>query len=888
MSAPLTPPRFAERLLARLVVDRQAEHALLGDLAEEFASRAEGEGGRRARRWYWSQTLRAVPSLLAERRRRSAQIPYGRTQRGLSLLDLKLGVRMLLKYPGLALVGGLAIAVSIALGAAWFEFSHDFFSPSLPVPGGDRVVGIRNWNAATNANDTRLLHDYFVWRDELRSVRDIGLAHPVNRNLITGDGRAEPLPAVEISASVFRALQTPPVLGRPLVDADERPDAPSVAVIGFDVWQNRFAGERSVIGRVVRLGDVPTTIVGVMPKEFGFPVRQSVWLPIQLRPTEFQRGDGPALGVFGRLAPGATFEQAQAELTAIGQRTATAFPRTNKNLRPRVRPYVESMLGTNDVLVLYAFQTVLLFVLIIAGANVATLVFARTATRQREIAVRRALGASRGRIVWQLFAESLVLSAVAGLVGVAAVWWGQHWGMQIFWDVQGGTKNMPFWWDPSFSLRTIGYSALLVVLSAVIAGVLPAVKATSGRVQPRLQQSAADANGLRFGGLWTGIIVIQVGLSVILLPEAAVSARQAIRYQSNGLGFAAEQYLGVTLSREGDVGGMDSTGRAAFRARFSQAYRELQTRLSVEPGVVAVAVATKLPATDTRDRPAIEVEGADDVRVHVNASSVQPGFFAAFGVPVTAGRDFTVSDVDAGRRVVIVNESFVRQVLLGRNAIGARIRFAAKPNDKANGWHEIVGVVPDLAMNAFGDEDSAAGVYQALSGSVHPVQFAVRVTGDATAFAGRLRTIAAAVDPSLTVDDPISLDKSARALQRGSTFGVAIIGFVAFVALLLATVGIYALMSFTVAQRTREIGIRSALGADQRQIVSAVVSRAFAQLGVGVVLGTVVAILSQEHADGRLGFLLSIIAIVLIVGMLACVLPVRRALRVQPTEALRS
>ncbi|MFL5579355.1 MAG: ABC transporter permease [Gemmatimonadaceae bacterium] len=355
----------------------------------------------------------------------------GRVQRGLgpfdglrlSWLDFKLGFRMLVKYPGLTLVGGLTMAFAIGVGAAGFEVVAQIVSPRLPLDEGDRIVALQQWDAHAGRREDRVLHDFARWRAGLRSVTDLGAYRATAHNLIVADGPGEPVEVAEVTPSAFRLTRVPPALGRPLVDGDERPGAPNVVVIGWDVWQSRFAGDSGVLGATVRLGRTPATVVGVMPKGYRFPVFHDLWMPLRLDPLQHAAGEGPALRiVFGRLAPGATLRDAQAELDADARRAAADAPATHARLRPRAIPYTRSVFDLPRVasVGLWSVNVFLVMLLVLVCSNVALLTFARAAAREGEIVVRTALGASRARVVMQLVSEALVLSGVGLAVALPA------------------------------------------------------------------------------------------------------------------------------------------------------------------------------------------------------------------------------------------------------------------------------------------------------------------------------------------------------------------------------------------------------------------------------------------------------------------------------------
>ena len=455
-------------------------------------------------------------------------------------MDLKLGARMLLKSPGLTIVAVTALAIAIGAGAAYLEFTHDLINPRLPIAGADRIVGIRVWNAERRAVELRSLQDVAVWRANTRTIEHLGAARPISRHLTTADGRTEPARGIEISASAFRLYPATPLLGRTLDDDDERPDAGAVAVIGHDLWRERFDSDPNAVGRTVKLGSTAHTIVGVMPEGFGFPVNENLWVPL--------RTDGLVIQVFGRLKDGATAAAAQAELstarpvaanaatadtTASAANAAMAAKAVGPALRIDVRPYINSLnaedLESLEMVVIRAVNIVFIMLLGLCGANVATLVFARTATREAEITVRTALGASRTRISAQLFAEALVLSSLAAGAGLLAARVVGQWAKGLY--VQG-IGPPPFWWDDGLSYPTMLYAVALAVFAALIVGVIPALKATGPQLQGRLREAASGTSAMKFGGVWTAIIVTQAAITVVVLATVVSFGWTQLRKQS--------------------------------------------------------------------------------------------------------------------------------------------------------------------------------------------------------------------------------------------------------------------------------------------------------------------------------------------------------------------
>jgi putative ABC transport system permease protein len=814
--------------------------------------------------------------------------------RGLSL-DVRLGLRLLVKHIGLTVVGTVAMAFAIWSGIVAFEFYTQIMHPRLPLAGGARIVAITMVDTATRGERAPTLHDFVAWRDALTSVPDLAAYRDRNWNVIVGDAAPEPVPVAEISAATFRVLRERPVLGRPLVEADEKPDAPWVVVIGHDVWQSRLASDPNVIGRELRLGNVPHTIVGVMPEGFRFPLAHSFWVPLRLDPVHYPRQQSPLLRVFGRLAPGATVETAQPELTVLGVTAAAAFPGTNEHLEPRIVPYIDSIFGgfsADSVSEVSGGNLLSVLLVFLVCGNVALLMFARAATRENEILVRTALGASRGRIIGQLFVEALVLATVAALVAVTSAQLAWH---SLFAMV---TENMfanrvPFWMHASVSPRTLLYAALLTLIAAAISGLLPGLKATRG-IGTRLRQSG-PGGGLRFGGIWTVLIVMQVAaMAVVPTPVIAIYGDTVKGARAANAGLVPQQYLAATIAmdREKVAGAADAT----FTGRFTAATQELERRLEAEPGVTGVTVASVLPLMDHPTRQ-IEVDEGSAApanpnvgRRWVSSASVALDFFDVLDAPILSGRAFHSGDLQPGARTVIVNQSFAQVVLGDNNPIGRRFRYVLQQNGK-DPWSQVVGVVRDFGIDPE-DRDPRrdsrrARIYHPLvPGGSYPVRMAVHTTGDPLLFASRLRSIARDVEPTLQISEIARFDQVAAAGARTMTLLFWAFLALAFVVVLLSLTGIYSVLSFTASRRTREVGIRVALGGRPRHVVAVLFRGPMTQIVLGILIGLVIADRLSE------GDMVRVIAVygcaVVAISALATLGPVRRALRIQPIDALRA
>jgi predicted permease len=874
----------------RSLAPRGEADDVLGDIAESHIRRARTHGPIAARVLTALETLDMAAALVR------ARLIRFQANKGNSIVnDYKLGLRMLVKYPGLTIAGGLALAIAIGIGAGWYDLTGDVLRPRLPLPGGDRIVEIEMRNSVATEEERRLLHDFLAWRRDLRSVKELGAYRTLERNLVMGDAQPASIVTAETTASAFSLARVPPLLGRPLLDSDEQPGAPAVAVLGYDLWRQRFGARSDVIGQSVQLGRTTAVVVGVMPEGFRFPINHQLWTPLPLQPSGYAPLDGPAVRVFGRLAEGATQAQANTEVSAAVAATAAVSPRTHEHLRPRVLAYGGESPGDTSWLEFAITHLPILLVLVVACANVGTLVYARTATRDAEIAMRYALGASRWRIVSQLFVEALVLASVAAIVGLAGANWGLKWGLTTLYAGQGGV--LPFWINPGLKLTTVAFAAGLTVVGAALLGVLPALKATRASVQSQLKNLGSGGSTLQFGWAWTSVMIVQVALTVICIPPAMGIAEESLRDRRIREQFPAEQYLSarISLDRERGATAAGEEPSTTYATRLERTFGELQRRVSSEPGVVAVTFGDRLPGMGPAVRGAeVEVSTtAAPVRIHdLWTTAVGPGFFEAFDIPIVAGRDLHDGDRVAGAQTVLVNEAFARRYTDGGSPVGKRVRYASANEAAPEPWLEIVGVVRDIGMTPT-DLGEAPYVFRPVSASTtYPLVMGVRVAGDPTAFAPRLRSIAAALDPGLRVDNVYSLDALAWRVEMPGMVAAGAIAAIVSLGLFLSAAGIFSLMSVSVARRTREIGLRAALGASPGRLLRSIFSRALTLIGSGIAAGNAVLIIvvtvSDEVALSEVATaLVTTSAVMLVVGLLACVEPARRALRIHPTDALK-
>ena len=833
-----------------------------------------------------------------------------REQRGLpwlgsSWLDVKLGLRLLRRNWGLTLVGGLAMTVAMSIAGVVFAAFDIIMHSPLPLDAGDRVVAIQVWDRKASERREASWQDLERWRGTLKSVEEIGAFQKVQRNAITADGSVELVAVAEISAAGLRVARVQPQFGRALIDTDDAPGAAPVVVIGHDVWQRRFAGDRDVIGRELRLGQTVHTVVGVMPDGFRFPFNFHYWVPLKRGADAMLQNAGPEGVVFGRLAPHATLAGAHAEAASLGVLPLRSAEREGVRPNPdvtgaRVVPYTFAFSGNVEPRELGLIRSLaslaLVLLLLPPCANIAILNYARTVTRQQEFAARHALGGSRARIVWQLFIEALVLTAAAAGVALLVL---RVASLAIAGRLQDIPGGLPFWMTFDISYRTMLFVAGLAVAGAAMCGLVPALQAT-GRLARLGSGALAGRTSLRLGHTWTALVIAQVAFSVAVLPLAAELSWGTLRTGIVGPGFAAEQFVTARVAMEVEPGG----SRQQRDMLLGNRQREFTRRLSEDPGIIGVAAALRSPGEEPWVF--VDIEGRDAPTDLLNGqlpgfvarfNQVETTFFDLYQVPGLAGRRFNEGDVPAQTDAVIVNRNFAETIVPGGNALGRRFRYVRPAGNEwphgpdANRWYEVVGVVGNLPVTT----DARIAYHAVAPGQIHPAQLQLRLRGGPAGFPERLRDVAASVDPTLHVNEVRTLAEVYREHRFADNIGALIIVAVTGSVLLLSAAGLYALMAFTVTQRRREIGIRSALGAQPRQLVAAVFRRAFWQIGAGSAVGILAAFLIGRYVPieqiGGLpipGILPAAAAFMLVVGVLAALGPARRGLRIDSTEALRS
>ncbi|MGD8698102.1 MAG: ABC transporter permease [Gemmatimonadales bacterium] len=800
--------------------------------------------------------------------------------------DLSYAVRMLFRRPGLSLIIVITFALGIGLTFAVFSIVNGALYKGLPFEDADRLMVLGRTDASRNIQFMNVTeHDFVDWIEQQTTFEGLTAISIQNLNLAGNERRPVRYTGAFASANLFDVLGVQPALGRGFRPGEDRPGADPVIIIGYDVWQQRFDGAADVIGRTIRANGQARTIVGVAPEGFKFPDQEQAWVPLQLDPQAQPRGQGPAYLVVGRLKAATTLDEASAEMATIAQRLEQEYPESNEGIGATVRTFNSLILGGQVGALLHTMLGAALGVLLVACANVANLLLARASTRSREVAVRSALGAKRGRVIAQFMTEVVVLSIVGGAVGLVL----GHFGLAWF-NAVTNVEPPPFWITFGPDHRVAAFVIAAVAFSALFSGLVPALRATGGNVSESLKDEARGSSSFRLGKFSAGLVVAEVTLSCGLLIVAGLMIKSVAKLKTRDLPFTVENIFTARLRLPADEYS-DTAARVGF-------YEELLPRLTAIPGVHAATLSDGLPATGNGTR-VFEVEGmsyaTDEDYPIAREGIVTPGYFETFQTPILQGRAFSVMDHRESPSVAVVNETFVRTFFPEGDALGRRVRMGRR--DTTAQWLSVVGVVPDMLMEGMANTDaSPAGFYIPISqsGVGTFVSIAVRTRGRPMTVTQDVRSAVEGMNADLPIYEVLSMeDAIAKETWFYWVFGSLFMVF-GIMALFLAAVGLYGVMSFAVSRRTQEMGIRMALGADSPNLIRLVMRRGTIQLVIGIVLGVGLAAV----AANPLQFILyevdvrdpavfgTVIAVLAAAGLLASLVPARRVTKVDPVAAL--
>jgi putative ABC transport system permease protein len=792
--------------------------------------------------------------------------------------DLRHGARLLLRSPGFTLLTVLTLALGIGATTALFSVTNSVLLRPLAFPDAERLVMVYETNLGKGWNRfTASPANYLDWRDRTRSL-DALAAFSAGNYVLTGGEAPERIRGSRVTPQLFTILGIPPETGRALRADDDRPGAPAVAVIGHALWADRFGSDPHVLGRTLTLDGVPYTIVGVMPARFKF-MDARFWIPMAWDAAQrTARGDHDIL-VMGRLAPGATLRSARAELEPLAARLAKDHPDTNAGWGIFVSPLFEEVVGGSrrTLLILLGATG---FVLLTAGANVANLLLARASARSKEMAIRAALGAGRGRVVRQLLAETVMLTGLGGAAGVLVALW----GLDLLRLLPG--MHLPRASEIGIDARVLLFAAGTSIATGLLFGLAPALRASRPNLQTTLKEGSGTAAFLGRDRLRSLLVVLETSLAAVLLIGASLLLHSLWRLQSVDMGFRTDHLLTFTISLP-RASYADEERRALFYGRLLEQVRAL-------PGVRAASAVSSMPIADNDTVFAFIVDGsrADSAEAVPSATfyAISPDYFTTMGIPLRAGRAFTDADGAGSPGVMLVNETMARQHF-GGSPIGKIVHVGNRDATPVT----IVGIVGDVKHDGLSSL-AKAQMYQPISQQpVSAMSFAVRSTVDPGAIAASVRHEVATLDrdlPIFDVNTMTSIVASALAPQRSSA--ILLLVFAAL-AMALASIGIYGVISYSVTQRTREIGVRMALGAARGDVLRLVVGQGLRLTLAGLAVG-VAAAFALTRLLTRMLFgvgpldpltFTAIPVLLALVALAACYLPARRAARVDPMDALR-
>ena len=794
--------------------------------------------------------------------------------------DLRFAVRMILSHRWFSLAIVATMAMSIGLNTMVFTLVNAALFKPVAVPGGERLLAVRNRNLSKGERSLNLSYPEFrEYRAQSSSLEHLEAESRAGAVLSEQGNPPQSYNMDLVSSGTFEMLHMRPVLGRGFLPGDDKPGAEAVLLLGHGVWTDRYGSSPNVVGRVVRVNTKPATIIGVMPEGFKFPDNVDLWMP--LVPTvEMESRTRRTLRLFVMRKPGISRSQVEAELQGIAGRIAGQHPDTNKGIEPLVETFHERFNGGPIRSIFLLMLAAVGFVLLVACANIANMMLSRSLARQREISIRAAMGASRWQLIRQLLIESMMLSAVGGLVGLGIAVLGVH-----GFDLASRDVGKPYWVLFTMDYTVFGYFAGLCILSGLLFGLAPALQASRVDLNSVMKDGTRTA-GSRPGGKLSGALVIfQFALTLVLLMGAGVFLRSFLDSQTINSAVPSDQILTarVNLPRE-------RYADAAARVRF---FDQLLPRLQALPGVTQVAIASNAPGLGAGGR-RIEIEDApltDPARgPSASVVATYPGYFELTNVPILAGRDFEQADGSAGHQVAIVTKEFAERYWHNRTVLGKRFRFYT--NDKPGEWVVVAGVSADVVQNPNDSKSDALLYLPYRQEGYDSMALLLRSSGIP---ASAVRAAVQAMDQDMPLSEVRMLT---AAMERNSwflrVFGVLFLTF-GVMALVMAAVGIYAVMAQATTRRTQEIGVRMALGASSRNIMGMVLTRGMKQLMAGLVLGVGAAI-PAARAMATLPFRLSpsdpmllvVVSVVLVaVGIFACWLPARRAAGLNPVAAIR-
>jgi putative ABC transport system permease protein len=804
--------------------------------------------------------------------------------------DIRYGVRGLLKHPGFTAIVVITLALGIGASTAIFSVVDNVLLRRLPYRNAERIIAIQEFNREGKRGQITSAN-FLDWRAQNTVFEHLAAIKTTTSNLALSD-QAERIELAQTNANFFDVFGITPQYGRTFIPQDEQAGHEPVVVVSNTLWQRRFGSDPSLVGKPITLDGRNYTVIGIAPPGFQYPDKTELWVPpLQLAPELFPGQDVTQTRGMGYLAAvallksGVSEQQAAAEMETITARLRQQYPEINNRRFNRVVSLHEHLIGdTNKVL--WLLLGAVTFVLLIGCANVANLLLASGAARQKEMAIRTALGASRWRVMRQLFTESTILALIGGAAGVLIAIWG----------LAAITKLLPADFprlnEIHLDLRILGFTFAASVLTGILFGLVPALQISRTDIQESIRETGRGASGSRRQSRFRQALIIgEVALSVVLLAGAGLLFRSFLRLQSVNTGFVSEQVLTARLTPSGP--------NFTTQADLNKFYNTLLEKVSTIPGVQDAGLIDTLPlykgpTTGFRvDGRPIETR---DKWPMVNFRTISPNYFRAMGIPVLQGRAHTDRDDANAPSVVIINQQTVREIFPNEDPIGKRITFGGVDQNQQPLWVEIIGVVANIRSVELREESTAEIYFPATQNFWPSMSLVVRSSVEPESLSGSIRQVVHDVDKSVPVSQVKTMDHVVSESIMQPRFNLFLLGLFSTVAMLLSAAGIYGVTAYTVSQRTHELGIRLALGAQVSDVLKMILGQGMAVIGVGLVLGLAAAfalmrllrsLLFGVGENDPLTFA-AITLVLLMVALIACYIPARRATKVDPLVALRS